>query len=270
MPLALGLAALSTYALTLFLLWQRLPALRAGETPAKGMALGFGLLAILLHAGTVGLCACGVAGMDMGVLKALSMSGALTALIVLLSSLRLPLENLLLAVIPLAMLSLLAQLAWPDAPQIIVNHSPALDIHILLSILAYSLFTLAALQALLLAHQHRALHMRRPSGFAHILPPLEDMETLLFRMIGAGFVLLTFALITGFMFLDNIFAQHLVHKTVLSLVSWAVFAVLLLGRYSVGWRGQTAVRWTLSGYVVLLLAFVGTKIVLEWILGIQR
>ena len=268
--LALGLAALAAYALALFTLWQRLPLLRQGETPSKKTALTLTLIASLLHAGALGLCACNHEGIDLGVLKALSMSGLVTTLIVLVSSLRLPLENLLLPVIPLAMLSLGAQLAWPGAPQNMVAHSPALDLHILLSILAYSLFTLAALQALLLAQQHRALHARRPSHLANILPPLEDMEILLFRMIGAGFVLLTFALATGFMFLDNIFAQHLVHKTILSLISWIVFAVLLIGRYSVGWRGQTAVRWTLSGYTVLLLGFIGSKIVLEWVLGVQH
>ncbi|MEW5839339.1 MAG: cytochrome c biogenesis protein CcsA [Pseudomonadota bacterium] len=268
--LALGLAALASYGLALLSLWRRLPALRLGETPGKSAALALALLASALHLGALGLCACATGAMDFGVLKALSMSGVATVLIVLASSVRQPLENLLLPVIPLATFSLIAQLAWPDAPQSLIAHSLALDVHILLSILAYSLFTLAALQALLLASQHRALHMRRPSAFARVLPPLEDMETLLFRIIGAGFVLLTLALVTGFMYLDDIFAQHLVHKTVLSMISWAVFGALLIGRYSVGWRGQTAVNWTLSGYAVLLLAFIGSKIVLEWVLGVQR
>ena len=270
LSLGLGLAALASYGAALLLLWQRLPGLRLGETPGKMPALLLTLLASALHIGALGLCACEPGAMDIGVLKALSMSGVVTVLIVLASSVRQPLENLLLPVIPLSAFSLVAQLAWPSAPQTLVAHNLALDMHILLSILAYSLFTLAALQALLLANQHRALHTRRPSGFAHILPPLEDMETLLFRMISAGFVLLTLALATGFMYLENIFAQHLVHKTVLSMISWAVFAALLIGRYSVGWRGQTAVRWTLSGYAVLLLAFIGSKIVLEWVLGVQR
>ncbi|MGC8732668.1 MAG: cytochrome C assembly family protein, partial [Halothiobacillaceae bacterium] len=163
-----------------------------------------------------------------------------------------------------------AQLGWPGAPRSLVGSQPALEVHILLSILAYSLFTLAALQAWLLASQHRALHQRRPAAFARILPPLEDMEILLFRLIGAGFALLTLSLITGFMFLEDIFAQHLVHKTVLSIVSWAVFGGLLLGRAFMGWRGRTAVRWTLSGFGVLLLAYFGSKIVLEWVLGIIR
>jgi len=268
--LGLGIAALIAYATALALLWRRLPALRQGEIPNKSPAISAAFVGALLHVGVLASCTCDSEGIDLGVLKALSLSGLVTLLVVLVSSLRQPLENLLLPVLPLTMLGLAAQLAWPNAPQIMIAHQPALEIHIMLSILAYSLFTLAALQALLLANQHRALHMRRPSAFAHVLPPLEDMETLLFRMISAGFILLSFALVTGFMYLNDIFSQHLVHKTVLSIVAWAVFAALLIGRYSMGWRGQTAVRWTLSGYAVLLLAFIGSKIALEWVLGVQR
>jgi ABC-type uncharacterized transport system permease subunit len=85
-------------------------------------------------------------------------------------------------------------------------------------------------------------------------------------LIAAGFVLLTLSLGTGFLFLENLFAQHLVHKTVLSLLAWLVFAMLLAGRMRYGWRGQVAIRWTLSGFIALMLAYFGTKMVLEWIL----
>ncbi len=268
--LGFGITAIIAYTLAVVLLWRRLPRLRAGETADKRAALGMAFIGVLLHAGALGSCVCITDGIDLGVLKALSLSGLVSLLIVLVSSLRQPLENLALPVLPLTMLALAAQLLWPTAPRNIIGSQPALEVHILLSILAYSLFTLAALQAGLLANQHRALHERRPIVFSRILPPLEQMETLLFRLIGAGFVLLTLALITGFMYLEDIFAQHLVHKTVLSLVSWGVFGGLLLGRAFMGWRGRTAVLWTLSGFGVLLLAFFGSKIVLEWVLGIQR
>ena len=92
------------------------------------------------------------------------------------------------------------------------------------------------------------------------------METLLFEMIGTGFVLLTLALASGFAFLEDMFAQHLVHKTVLSILGWVVFGTLLLGRHRYGWRGRTAIIWTLSGYVMLILAYFGSKAVLELIL----
>ena len=92
------------------------------------------------------------------------------------------------------------------------------------------------------------------------------METLLFQMIGAGFILLSVTLFSGFLFLQDLFAQHVAHKTVLSLIAWCVFAMLLWGRWRFGWRGQTAIRWTLSGFVFLVLAFFGSKLVLELIL----
>jgi ABC-type uncharacterized transport system permease subunit len=92
------------------------------------------------------------------------------------------------------------------------------------------------------------------------------MEALLFEMIGIGFVLLTLALLSGFAFLDNMFAQHLVHKTVLSVLAWMVFGGLLLGRRFRGWRGQKAIRWTLGGFLLLILAYFGSKFVLELVL----
>ncbi|MDM7322998.1 MAG: cytochrome c biogenesis protein CcsA [Gammaproteobacteria bacterium] len=265
-----GIPALAAYATATLLLWRRLLCLRAGEMPEKKLALGIALLGVLLHTVSLASDICCLDGIDLGVLKALSLSALVSLALVIISSLRQPLENLALPVLLLTMLALTAQLGWPSAPRSLIGTQPALEVHILLSILAYSLFSLAALQAGVLASQHRALHQRRPQIFARILPPLEDMEILLFRLIGAGFVLLTLSLITGFMFLEDIFAQHIVHKTVLSLISWALFGSLLLGRAFLGWRGRTAVRWTLSGFGALLLAYFGSKIVLEWVLGIIR
>jgi ABC-type uncharacterized transport system permease subunit len=89
----------------------------------------------------------------------------------------------------------------------------------------------------------------------------------MFQMIRIGFVLLSLALFTGVLFLEDIFAQHLVHKTVLSIVAWLVFATLLWGRWRFGWRGQVAIRWTVGGFVFLMLAYFGSKLVLELILN---
>lgn len=145
--------------------------------------------------------------------------------------------------------------------------SPALEWHVLLSLTAYSLFTLAAIQALVLALQEQQLRQRQLTGIWRQLPPLQSMETNLFQLIGGGFILLTIGLITGFVFLDDIFAQHLVHKTVLSLISWCVFTILLWGRWQYGWRGKTAIKWTLAGFLFLALAYFGSKVVLEFILS---
>ena len=98
------------------------------------------------------------------------------------------------------------------------------------------------------------------------LPPLTELESLLFRTIAVGFVLLTATLLTGVLFVENLLAQHLVHKTVLSVLSWLLFGGLLLGRWRYGWRGKVAVRWTLAAMALLVLGFFGSKFVLELVL----
>lgn len=143
-----------------------------------------------------------------------------------------------------------------------------LQVHIGLSIFAAGLFTLAALQSLLVAVQSRYLHyVGTGRAWTRELPPLQRMETLLFGIVWAAWASLTAALLTGIVFVDDIFAQHLVHKTTLSLVSWMVFALLLWGRWQYGWRGRTALRWTWAGFGILLLAYFGSKFVLEQLLG---
>jgi ABC-type uncharacterized transport system permease subunit len=98
------------------------------------------------------------------------------------------------------------------------------------------------------------------------LPPLQTMEKLLFEIIGFGLLLLTLSIASGFFFLENMFAQHLAHKTFFSLIAWAIFATLLTGRIKYGWRGITATKWTISGFIALMLAYFGTKFVLELVL----
>ena len=108
---------------------------------------------------------------------------------------------------------------------------------------------------MLLAIQDYRLRHRQPGGFLRGIPPLTAMEALLFQMIGAGFILLSITLVSGLFFLEDLFAQHLVHKATLSFIAWGVFGVLLWGRWRFGWRGRTAIRWTLSGFVFLALAY---------------
>lgn len=147
----------------------------------------------------------------------------------------------------------------------------ALDWHLLLhawcALLAYATLGIAALLAVLLWAQERALRRREFHGWLRALPPLTELELLLFRTIAVGFALLTATLLTGVLFVESLFAQHLVHKTVLSVLSWVVFGGLLLGRWRRGWRGTIAVRWTLVAMALLLLAFFGSKFVLELVLG---
>jgi ABC-type uncharacterized transport system permease subunit len=113
------------------------------------------------------------------------------------------------------------------------------------------------------------LRHHRPGGLLRALPPLAVMETLLFQTLGLGFALLSLALFSGLIFIQDMFAQHLAHKTVLSIFAWLVFAVLLWGRWRFGWRGRTAIRWTLGGFALLVLAYFGSKFVLELIKGVH-
>jgi ABC-type uncharacterized transport system permease subunit len=142
-----------------------------------------------------------------------------------------------------------------------------LTAHILLSMAAAALLFAAAATALLLVFLDRRLRARRVADLSGGLPPLDALEKIMFRLVGAGFGLLTLALITGFLFVTNLFAQNLVQKTVLSLLAWLIFGVLLVGRLRFGWRGRSAVRWTLSGFGILALAYFGVKFVLEYMFG---
>jgi ABC-type uncharacterized transport system permease subunit len=142
-----------------------------------------------------------------------------------------------------------------------------LTAHILLSMASAALLFAAAATALLFVALDRRLRTRRIADLPSVLPPLDTLEKVLFRLIGAGFGLLTLALFTGFVFVTNLFAQHLFQKTVLSLFAWALFGVLLIGRAKFGWRGRSVVYWTLAGFVVLALAYFGSKFILEDVLG---
>ena len=187
-------------------------------------------------------------------------------LLVLAGCLGKPLHNLLIVLFPASALAIACSqvFGYTLIERDYLTH--IIGIHVLFSLLGYSLFTIAAVQALLLAYQNQRLKNHHPGGMLRGLPPLQTMESLLFDFIWAGFCFLTLSLITGFLFLENIWAQHLVHKTFFSLIAWAVFAILLAGRIKLGWRGNTAIRWTLSGFVLLAVAYWGSKFVIEVIL----
>ena len=127
---------------------------------------------------------------------------------------------------------------------------------------------MATIHAVLMWFQNRELkNKQKRRVWVNLLPSLQDMESLLFDMLIAGFALLTVALGFGFFTIEHFFAQHLAHKTAFSIISWFVYGALLLGRYKFGWRGQKAIRFTIIGFFLLALGFIGSKFVLEMILG---
>jgi ABC-type uncharacterized transport system permease subunit len=195
-----------------------------------------------------------------------SLVAMIVALVLLLAALNKPVEKLGAVLFPIAATMLGLDINFADPSQHLSHYSWGMTSHILASIIAFSLLNIAALQALLLYIQDQQLKSHPPKRFIQALPSLQAMESLLFQMIATGVFFLTLSLISGFAFVEDLFAQHLVHKTVLSIVAWLIFTSLLMGRKCYGWRGKTAIQCTVSGFVLLLLAYFGSKLVLELIL----
>lgn len=257
-----GLAAALLYSLASLLLARQLA---RREPPRTALILGLGTLALPLHLFCVHAAIYQVDGLNLGLFHVISLVGWLLAALAIVMSLYQPVVSLTLGAFPLAALGILLSLFVPAPYVLLTTLSRGMEAHILLSILAYSVLMFAAAQAILLAIQDRQLHQHK-RGLLNVLPPLQTMERLLFDLIAVGFVLLSLAILTGFLTLNDFFAQHVAHKTILTLLSWLVFAVLLGGRHWLGWRGKTAIRFTLWGFGLLLLGFYGSKLVLELIL----
>lgn len=256
------LLAAAAYAATTYAVYQHHAAHAAylRVTLLAGLGLILHIVALVhmtLHTGA----------MIIGVGSALSLFAWQAALLLWLFSLKHSVGALGLVMYPLAGLCAIAGLLVPDPNGAHEALAWPLQTHIILSMLAYGLLTLGAVQAAILSLQHRQLRQHPPSELLTTLPPLQTMETLLFRLIGAGFFMLSLAIATGALFINDLFEQHLAHKALLSVAAWLVFAVLLFGRWLHGWRGRLAVRGVMIGYGVLVLAYFGSKLVLELILG---
>jgi ABC-type uncharacterized transport system permease subunit len=237
--------------------------LLSGGQPLNRLALSLAGCAVLIHAGI--LFGMHRGALDLHFFAALSLVAFVVSTLTLLVNLSRPVAALGVIVFPLTALLLAIDVfvAPPTAP---IQLDWPIKLHVTLALLAFGILSIAAVLAIFLAVQERALRTRRFGNWMRALPPLTRTEALMFRLIAAGFALLTLALFSGALFIENIRAQHLIHTTALSVLAWLVFGTLLYGRWRHGWRGQQAVRLTLLGMAVLLLAFFGTKAVLELIL----
>ena len=222
-----------------------------------------GGLALLLHTVVTAELSFSTQGVQLSLLYASNMVSWWVVLIAFVSARYIAVQKLLLPVYVLALVNVVA--ASLAANQNITVLSIQTALHVLPSITAYSIFTLAAINACLLWMQNRALkqHLNRMIGG---LPPLEALESLLFVLVASGLVLLSIGIVSGFVFIDDFMGQHLAHKTVFSILAWVTFAALLAGHRTAGWRGEQAARWTLAGYTCLMLGFYGSKFVLEVLL----
>jgi len=238
------------------------------DNPNKGIfAITF--VALTTHAILLFLTTIRPEGLNISFVNSFSLVSWLIVLLYLMTEYRKPAETLGLLILPTASIAVFLQVIWPNQV-ILASHSIELQLHIFLSLLSYGLLAMAAGQSILLLIQTHYLKNKHPGGFIRSLPPLQSMESLLFQMIQIGFSLLTLALLSSFIFLDNFFVtiveQHLLHKTILSIIAWCLFAILLWGRSHFGWRGKKAIHFTLGGFVFLMLAYFGSKMVLEIIL----
>ena len=238
------------------------PVPRAGENYAV-------LVPLAMHGWLLGGSLFATDGLHLGVANALSAILWLTVLIYWLGNFFYRLDGLQALVLPLAAAAVLLPAMTPPTPALPNTALLAFKAHLLISMLAYSLFTIASLHVLLMALLERRLHDGTVTQVLQKLPPLLTMEALLFRIIWAGFVLLTLTLASGVIFSEEVFGKpaQFSHKTVFGLLSWLIFAALLAGRQIYGWRGRIAVRWTLAGFLMLVLAYIGSKFVLEVLLS---
>lgn len=240
--------------------------LRNRQTPSINLLRTIGLLALLAHAVALAFKLFPGPGLALGFFNAASLIAWLVIALAIVSSFRAPVTNLFIGLYPLGLITVLSALLLPDHGGLRVAGESGLLVHILLSILAYGILTIAVFQAVLVAVQNHQLKHKHPTRLIRTFPPLQTMERLLFQFLLCGELLLTLALISGFVYLDNVFAQGVAHKTLLSCLAWVVFGILLWGRHFRGWRGSNAIRWTLAGFLLLMLAYFGSKLVREFVL----
>ncbi len=236
-----------------------------GNKDTRNKVFVFGAMAVAAH----GISAFGVIrtgdGFHFGVVEISTLIAVSISLLVLVSALRKPLDNLFLGLFPLAIITIVTSLTVSsDYPA--TDLSLGLASHVLVSILAYSFITIAALQAAFLAYQNHQLKHGHAGGFISKFPPLQDMEIFLFELLWVGQLLLSVGIAVGFLFFDNIWGRDgVIHKSFFSMLAWTVFGILLWGRHQLGWRGTTAIRGTLTGFLLLILGFYGSKFAMEYI-----
>lgn len=265
--LLLSFIAFVAYALLSVYFW-RAHGRGEGDTMARGKIGHLLLIPIVLHGYLLAEGVFAGGGFDLGVFTALSLIVWLTLVVYWVVRFFYPIGGLQALVLPLAAVTLLLPGVFPAEHQLAHTDLLAFRLHIGMAMLAYSLFTIAMLHAVLISQVEKRLRSGTLPRVLRGLPPLLTMENLLFRMIGIGFVLLTLTLLSGAFFSEEIFgtAWQFNHKVLFGFISWGVFAVLLWGHRFYGWRGRIAVRWTVAGFLFLLMAYLGSKFVLELLL----
>lgn len=243
--------------------WQTLSGKKSAN---RAQLISLTMIGALLHLSYIAFNTFGHEHINFEVFEVGQLTSWVIVLLLIFSSQRKPVDNLFIGLLPMAaVILLLAAVANRYVPLSALSYGLAW--HILLSILAYSILTIAAVQAVLLYLQDNALKKRQTQGFIRSLPPLQIMDKLLFEMVWLGMILMTASYVIGWPYILDLKGQHLSHKVVFALISWLIYAWLLFGRYRFGWRGVIASRWTLIATSFMVLSYFGSKFVLEVVLG---
>ncbi|MDH3608226.1 MAG: cytochrome c biogenesis protein CcsA [Gammaproteobacteria bacterium] len=254
------------YAVTfVVLLWRSHRPANSQITDKRGLMLLTWAAACILHALHLYPQTFTSQGLNLTFYNTVSLVLFIISTLVLVLSVNKKREFIGLFLLPIVVAGIALTILKPEI-QVATSNARGLQFHIVFSLFSFSVLTISAIQSILLFNQERHLRKAEIDDMTRALPPLYDSEKFLFQTITIGFILLSIALITGFIFLENMFQQHIAHKTILSILAWVLFAILLWGRWKFGWRGQMAVRWTLGGFAFLILAYLGSKFVQEIVL----
>lgn len=243
----------------------------AFKGPKKSVALGLAAIALLLHGfiltDTVIFLPENASGQNMSILNVASLVAWLISATMFMASFKLPNTILLPVVFGFSAIIIALNALIPDVHIMHYNIHPSLLIHISLSLLSYACLSIAFLYSLQLAYINLRLKEKKASLLHSSLPPLMAVEGILFKLLLVGTVLLTLALVSGFMFLDSMFTKEQAHKTVLSLIAWCIFSTILIGHAKFGWRGKWVISATIIGSIFLTLGYFGSRFVREVILS---
>ena len=241
---------------------NRLPRFAALARPVLFAACLLAGIGIVLHGQTLfGLILPG-RGFSLSIGHAVSMIGLELALIALLAAIEPTLRGMSAGLLLLSAWTVLFTGEAVDAP-IAVAMPLQVRAHILLALLSSGLLSVGAIVSIYALLQERRLRSARITAVNHLFAPLETTEKLLIGVASAGFAGLTLAIATGSSFINNLVEQHLAHKFSLSLIAWVIFGVLLAGRFFVGWRGKRVIKLYLWGFVVLGVAYFGSRLILQ-------
>ena len=245
---------------------SRWPSFSNRSQPLVSIAVVWGVIAIVWHFWLLWQSVAGGTGLALSLGNTASFVGLQLALIAAFGSLEPSLRGLAGGLLALAGAGAVFT-GFGSAAPVMQNSGWQIQAHVLISLFAYGLLTVGAIVALYALVQDQRLRSARLSPINQLFAPLETTEKLLFGVTSTGFTILLLAIFSGLAFVENLFAQHLVHKTVLSLVALTLFGVLLAGRRFAGWRGKRAVYLYLGGFITLGLAYFGSRYILEALLG---